>query len=1103
MGAGRSPAGPGQKPDPGKLPAAGALRILRGSSGLWRKRRARTSAETGRAGLSAAMSAKAISEQTGKELLYKFICTTSAIQNRFKYARVTPDTDWARLLQDHPWLLSQNLVVKPDQLIKRRGKLGLVGVNLTLDGVKSWLKPRLGQEATVGKATGFLKNFLIEPFVPHSQAEEFYVCIYATREGDYVLFHHEGGVDVGDVDAKAQKLLVGVDEKLNPEDIKKHLLVHAPEDKKEILASFISGLFNFYEDLYFTYLEINPLVVTKDGVYVLDLAAKVDATADYICKVKWGDIEFPPPFGREAYPEEAYIADLDAKSGASLKLTLLNPKGRIWTMVAGGGASVVYSDTICDLGGVNELANYGEYSGAPSEQQTYDYAKTILSLMTREKHPDGKILIIGGSIANFTNVAATFKGIVRAIRDYQGPLKEHEVTIFVRRGGPNYQEGLRVMGEVGKTTGIPIHVFGTETHMTAIVGMALGHRPIPNQPPTAAHTANFLLNASGSTSTPAPSRTASFSESRADEVAPAKKAKPAMPQDSVPSPRSLQGKSTTLFSRHTKAIVWGMQTRAVQGMLDFDYVCSRDEPSVAAMVYPFTGDHKQKFYWGHKEILIPVFKNMADAMRKHPEVDVLINFASLRSAYDSTMETMNYSQIRTIAIIAEGIPEALTRKLIKKADQKGVTIIGPATVGGIKPGCFKIGNTGGMLDNILASKLYRPGSVAYVSRSGGMSNELNNIISRTTDGVYEGVIGGTEEYKICRGIKEGRLTKPIVCWCIGTCATMFSSEVQFGHAGACANQASETAVAKNQALKEAGVFVPRMDPGEDAGLSLLAKSLLRQQPLPHRDIPYSWSLSVSICGSSRSRLVLKRMPITEVFKEEMGIGGVLGLLWFQKRLPKYSCQFIEMCLMVTADHGPAVSGAHNTIICARAGKDLVSSLTSGLLTIGDRFGGALDAAAKMFSKAFDSGIIPMEFVNKMKKEGKLIMGIGHRVKSINNPDMRVQILKDYVRQHFPATPLLDYALEVEKITTSKKPNLILNVDGLIGVAFVDMLRNCGSFTREEADEYIDIGALNGIFVLGRSMGFIGHYLDQKRLKQGLYRHPWDDISYVLPEHMSM
>lgn len=60
-------------------------------------------------------------------------------------------------------------------------------------------------------------------------------------------------------------------------------------------------------------------------------------------------------------------------------------------MVAGGGASVIYSDTICDLGGASELANYGEYSGAPSEQQTYEYAKTILSLMTQEKHPEGKV----------------------------------------------------------------------------------------------------------------------------------------------------------------------------------------------------------------------------------------------------------------------------------------------------------------------------------------------------------------------------------------------------------------------------------------------------------------------------------------------------------------------------------------------------------------------------------------------------------------------------------------------------------------------------------------------------------------------------------------
>lgn len=164
-----------------------------------------------------------------------------------------------------------------------------------------------------------------------------------------------------------------------------------------------------------------------------------------------------------------------------------------------------------------------------------------------------------------------------------------------------------------------------------------------------------------------------------------------------------------MFSKATKSIVWGMQTRAVQSMLDFDFICRRDEPSVVCMVYPFTGDHKQKYYWGHKEVLIPVYKKMSDAIHKHKSADVLVNFASLRSAYESTMEVLDYPQIRTVAIIAEGIPENMTRKMIVAAKEKGVNIIGPATVGGVKPGCFKIGNTGGMLDNILHSKLYRPG----------------------------------------------------------------------------------------------------------------------------------------------------------------------------------------------------------------------------------------------------------------------------------------------------------------------------------------------------------------------------------------------------------
>lgn len=1094
------------------------------------------------------MSAKAIYEASGKDILNRHLGNNVASTCRF--ATVNLDTDLSTLVVDHPWLKETKLVVKPDQLIKRRGKLGLIAVNKTIDECIQWIQARMNKDQQIGAACGKIKNFIIEPFIPHKDEEEAYVCIYSHRTADTILFHHQGGVDIGDVDAKALKLDIPVGHNVSLDEIKSILLVNVTEAKKERIANFVHALYQAYVNLYFTYLEINPLVVTDDGMYILDLAAKLDSTADFICRPKWGEIEYPPPFGRDAYPEEAYIADLDAKSGASLKLTILNRNGRVWTMVAGGGASVIYSDTICDLGAADELANYGEYSGAPSEQQTYEYAKTILNLMTSSpKHPEGKVLITGGGIANFTNVAATFRGIITALREFQPKLVEHNVSIYVRRAGPNYQEGLRKMREIGSSLGIPLYVFGPETHMTAICGMALGKRPIPKSCNVEFSTANFLLP--GGQEDASESKNAKLPE--IGDLEATNDGQNADATDGVDA-EAAAALSKKLFSKNTFAIVWGMQARAVQSMMDFDFICRREEPSVVAMVYPFTGDHKQKFYWGHKEVLVPVYKNMSDAVNKHKNVDVLVNFASLRSAYDSTMEVLEFPQIRTVAIIAEGIPENMTRKLILAANKKGVTIIGPATVGGVKPGCFKIGNTGGMLDNILHSKLYRPGSVAYVSRSGGMSNELNNIISKATDGVLEGVaiggdrypgttfmdhilryqadpeiklivllgeVGGTEEYDVCKALKDSRITKPMVAWCIGTCASMFTAEVQFGHAGSCANSDRETATAKNKALREAGAYVP--DSFDSLGdligsvYNELVKSgrIVPKEEVPPPTVPmdYSWarelglirkpaSFMTSICDERGQELRYAGMPISEVLSKDVGIGGVISLLWFQRCLPPYVCKFFEMCLMVTADHGPAVSGAHNTIVCARAGKDLVSSVVSGLLTIGDRFGGALDGAARQFSEAYDSNLHPMEFVNQMRKKGQLIMGIGHRVKSINNPDVRVKIIKEFVIENFPSCPLLKYALEVEKITTSKKPNLILNVDGVIATSFVDMLKNSGSFTSEEAQEYINIGAINSLFVLGRSIGFIGHYMDQKRLKQGLYRHPWDDISYVMPEQFN-
>jgi len=604
-----------------------------------------------------------------------------------------------------------------------------------------------------------------------------------------------------------------------------------------------------------------------------------------------------------------------------------------------------------------------------------------------------------------------------------------------------------------------------------------------------------------------------------------------------------------LFSRDTKAFVYGAQTRAVQRMLDFDYICRKDTPSVVAMITPGRAG-LEKFFWGTAEIAIPRLRSIGEAVQQFPQADVMVNFASQRSAFDSTMEALATETIRTIAVIAEGVPERQTRTLGATAKAKGKWIIGPATVGGVKAGAFKIGNAGGTIDNIKEAKLYRPGSVGFVSVSGGMSNEAYNIIARTTDGVNEGIaiggdsfpgsslldhllryeanpeikmlvclgeLGGTAEQAIAAAVKDGRLTKPLVMWTTGTCAKVLPGQVQFGHAGAKADSADETADAKNAVLRDAGVIVPASfddyhEKIQETYERLVADGvIIPAENFEPPNVPMDYAQAKAeglvrkptnfistICDESGDVHNYCGVPIDEVIEEGYGIGGVLGLLWFKKEIPVYARRFMEMVIQIIADHGAAVSGAHNTIVTARAGKDMISSLVTGILTIGPRFGGAVNGAAEHFLYGLRNQLAPRDFVNHMKGKSVNIQGIGHKLHTIENPDKRVELMKNYARANFKETPLLTYALSVEAVTTQKKNNLILNVDGCIGVLLVDLLKEL-EFSDKEIDQMIAMGMFNALFVLGRSIGFMGHYFDQNRLSQGLYRHPLDDILYDVPD----
>ena len=605
-----------------------------------------------------------------------------------------------------------------------------------------------------------------------------------------------------------------------------------------------------------------------------------------------------------------------------------------------------------------------------------------------------------------------------------------------------------------------------------------------------------------------------------------------------------------LFSKQSQALMYNYKTPPVQRMLDFDHICKRETPSVAGLITPGTTEGSQKVFFGTTEILIPVYGDIATACASHPKADVFINYASYRSAYESSRSALEQPTIRTVVIIAEGVPEADSRRLIALAKRNDKVVIGPATVGGIQAGAFKIGDTAGTMDNIISCKLYRPGSVGFVSKSGGLSNELYNMLSRTTDGVFEGIaiggdafagstfadhilrfqnideikmivmlgeVGGTAEYDVVNAVKDGRITKPVVGWVSGTCAKMFKTEVQFGHAGARGGGAErESADAKNKAMSDVGIRVPESFDTLDKVIadtwqSLLAAGVVTMQKddLPP-DVPLDFQLAFrkgrvrrstgivsTICDDRGEEPLYYDTPISEFIKDgAVSVGEVIASLWFKRKLPEYATRFIEIVLILAADHGPCVSGAHNTIVAARAGKDLVSCVCSGMLTIGPRFGGAIDDAARFFYDALKDDITPLVFVNSMKQKGIRIPGIGHRIKSRDNLDRRVVIMRDYAAKYFPQRRHLTFALEVEKITSSKSANLVLNVDGCIAALFLDLMDSCAAFSEEEIRDIVDIGYLNGLFILARTIGLVGHALDQKRLKQPLYRHPWDDVMYL-------
>jgi ATP-citrate lyase beta-subunit len=336
-------------------------------------------------------------------------------------------------------------VLKVDQAIKQRFKRGLIYLDLAVAELPAKVKDLTSE--------GF-NYLLIEPYYPHDAEAERYISLRRAREGIVLSYSRSGGVEI---EAAAASIKSGLVDTLDMNKVSAETGL-APDQLKILIEEFDSQ--------YMSLLEINPYVIEVNNLKILDAAIEVDSAAGHLVD-GWSEDDFRSP-AATLTEEEIAVRKLNNESPASFSLEIINPDGEIFLLLSGGGASVVIADEIFTMGHGKSLANYGEYSGNPSTDETKLYTEQVMKLLLKSK-AEKKVVLIGGAVANFTDIKNTFDGIISVLRKYSADLRKQGVKFYVRRGGPRQKEGLEAITRVLKELDILGNVYDPSTTIPAAV----------------------------------------------------------------------------------------------------------------------------------------------------------------------------------------------------------------------------------------------------------------------------------------------------------------------------------------------------------------------------------------------------------------------------------------------------------------------------------------------------------------------------------------------------------------------------------------------------------------------------------------------------------
>jgi len=360
------------------------------------------------------------------------------------YVVVTSVDELTKLGQANEWLKKSKLVVKAHEALGSRFKLGLVKVDLDLKRAEAATKEMIGRQ--VGSIT--VSQVIVSEMIPHK--EEYYCAVKSTRAGTDLLVANCGGIEVESNWERVKRLALEVGQQPSAEALEK-LAKDAGFTGSVLkkMTDFAGKMFVCFDSEDAQYLEVNPVVLREhdNELIALDAVTLLDGDAKFR-HPDW-NFSFAAEFGRAYSKHEMEVMAVDSKIKGSVKFIEI-PGGDTAMLPAGGGASIYYSDAVVARGG--KLANYAEYSGDPPDWAVEVLTDKVCSL------PGIKNIIVGGAIANFTDVKKTFGGIINGFRKAKSEGKLKGVKIWVRRGGPREKEGLDAMRAL-KDEGFDINVF--------------------------------------------------------------------------------------------------------------------------------------------------------------------------------------------------------------------------------------------------------------------------------------------------------------------------------------------------------------------------------------------------------------------------------------------------------------------------------------------------------------------------------------------------------------------------------------------------------------------------------------------------------------------